>query len=339
MGKMTIALCAGEKEYKERFEKCWMNHYKHQYDLYLFSEIQELLQTDSKEYEVILTDIVKEDDLKELKQLGKKIIVLCERESDITDLEEMQEIVFVAKYQELYKIEEEVKCQIKIDVTSNKNISKKSKVVGVFSLDCEGMQMPFAALAACEYGEKTDTLLINLQAYSGFETGMEEEIADFLGMEDLMAMSATETYSSGRILGTIGHEQNWDYIYPTRNAEFISEGDGQLYQKIIELMVKEFGYQTIIINFGTVFSGMSELFESCEEFYLLVPKEESLSWRERDFRKDLERKEKKVFAQQIKRIEIPAVFWSECRDWKGLMQKWRWSEIGDKLRKYAWAGL
>lgn len=340
MRKTTIALCLGEREYQERFEHCWMNHYKHQYDVYLFSEIQELLQADIKDCKVILTDIVKTTELEKLKQLGIKIVVLWEKESDFADIEEMEDIIFTAKFQELYKIEEEVKHQIRKDEIShigNGCDPKDCKVVGIFSLDCESMQMPFSALAACEYGEKTETLLINLQAYSGFVT--EKEEVEVLGMEDLMTMSTTEAYSRGRLFGTIGHEQNWDYIYPTKNAEFISEGDGQLYQKIVGLMIKEFNYQTIIINFGTVFSGISELFERCDEFYLLVSKENNFSWREREFQTDLERKEKNAFIQQIKRIEIPSAFRYESGDWRSLMQKWRWSEIGDKLRKYVWVGL
>lgn len=333
---MTVALCIEEKEYKERFENCWMHHYKHQYDVYLFSDIQELANTDTKEYEVIVTDHVTKSGLNELRKRGRKIIVLWEKQSDISDIKEIEEVVFVAKYQELYKIEEAVKHQIIIDESSNKEKENNYKVVGVFSLDCERMQMPFAALAACEYGEKSDTLLINLQAYSGFES--EVEISDVLRMEDLMTMSATGTFSRERVYGAIGHEQNWDYVYPPRNAEFLSEGDGNLYQKIVELMAKEFGYQTIIINFGAIFSGISELFEYCDEFYLLASKDGS-SWRERAFRKDLERKEKVLLIQRIKRIEITTLLRQENQDWRRLMQKWRWSEMGDKLRKFIWEGL
>lgn len=341
MKKGEIAFCIRDKVYRERLVRCWMYHYKHIYHVHVFSDIQEIVQKEKKTYKVIITDFYECIEIKKMQEIAEDILVLWEKESDITEIEKQEGVICTSKYQEVYKMEEKVKMQIESSknlIKDERYLSRKSRKVGVFSVDYESMQMPFAALIACEYGEKEETLLINLQAYSGlqFESLLEEE--GIFGLEDLMTMSSKDVYSKGRLYGAIGHEQNWDYIYPPKNTELLSEGNDELYQKIIEMMAKEFDYRNIIINFGETFSGMSDLMEICDDFYMLVSKYHTMSAREKDFQKELKRKGKDVFIQQIKRIEMPYVHLKDYSDWKKVLQQWRWSEVGDMLRKYIWAG-
>lgn len=335
MKKIKLAICMQDKEYQNRFTKCWMNHFKDSYEVHMFTDMEDVTQLKENKFEVFLVD----ENIDISNEYADLIVCLMEKEAVIEEKASYENIFRIEKYQEVYKIEQWIKNKMKELRMSNSDsgYSKKCKWIGVYSLDCEASQLPFAAMTAMEYGEKAKVLVMNLQAISGMMIEEDEfvEGASCLTMEDLLVAVVTNSYTRARILGGIGHEQNWDYIYPVKNSECLIETDKEIYEKMIQILSRELEYEIIILNFGTIFSGIFDLMELCDDFYFLVTKMDSLTWREKAFREEVRRHGKLEFQQKIKRIEIPYYLMAN-HTWHHLAQQWRWNQIGDNLRKHMW---
>lgn len=322
-----------DEEYRERFTKCVMAHYKNNYEIYVMDDIDDVW--DKKiSYDIVLID----EGVKLNKENGKEqIVFLLTKEDAPTDDNVCSEdkIFCTEKFQEVYKIIEKIeKVMTKKGMKKNgRNKKANAELLGVFSLEKEKMQIPFTALLGEILGERNKVLVVDLQPFSGMS--MEVEIDDVLGMEDMLSVSMTENYTKSRLSGSIGHEAKWDFIYPVKNSSCLMEANSQIYEKMIEIVEKELGYEQIILNFGSAFSGMEDLMEKCEQFYILTDQKEDHSWRESAFLTELRELGKERFLEQIIWIEIHPEFIKE-HSWKQLERSWLWSHLGDQIRKISW---
>lgn len=332
MDKVKLAICMEDEEYKSRFAGCVMHHYKDSYEIHIVDNIQEIVEGGKPEV-IVIGD-------------GNKINPCDLQESIVVVLQEYvteeasafnERILYTEKYQEVYKIMEVVKKAVLQQ--SKQSVyqagRKETQFIGVFSLQEEEMQMPFTALLADVLGENHRVLVVDVQPFSGFVIELEPR-EQTLGMEDLMAVATTERYTSNRLAASIGHEPKWDYVYPVKNAQCLVEADGILYQKMVEILVKEWGYEQVIFNLGTVFSGMAEWMELCQRFYILTRRKEERSWREEAFLQEMKRRGKETFLQKAIWMEVPKPLIKE-RSWRQMENTWLWSELGDRLREMHWA--
>lgn len=304
-----------------------MNHYKHQYELHVYTDLEQLKLANPMEYAVIITGEYSTEELSNFVERGEVILVLQEIEQEKKDAS-FEYLYDTAKYQEVYKIAEVIQ-RIVADREMGQNYPDRRGVyrqVGVFSLSQESYQLPLAALLSSILGEQQRVLLLDLQNYS--ELTEYEEGA--MGLEDLMSVATTGNYSRGRLLECIRHEGNWDYVYPVQNNQCLAEGTIELYRRLFDIFVKELGYQIIIINFGSMFLGQQEMMEQCQDFYLLSADDSGESRREKVFFQELKRRGKENFAEKINRIVLPTNAAKELK-WQDLMQKWRWNSVGEQL--------
>ena len=195
------------------------------------------------------------------------------------------------------------------------------------------MQIPYAALLAEILGDESRVLLIDIQPFSGFS--MEIETENVLGMEDLMSVATTQNYTQSRLAGSIGQEQKWDFIYPVKRVSCLAEVDGELYQKMFDLIQTQKQYEKVIINFGAVCSGMLELMENCQKIYMLTDREADKNWREQDFIEQMQKQGKENLLQKISWVEIPVGVVRE-KSWRQLVKNWLWGGIGDFVREQFW---
>lgn len=327
MNKTKIAICMQDMEYQSRFVNCFMNHYNHQYELHVFTSTEQLFEAKSKEYTVIITEEYSTEDVAKFVERGEKLLFLIEDPEKISQIH-VEEMTYTSKYQEVYKIAEVLERILvdRIDGCHRGGFKSDFKCIGVYSLTQEQYQAPFAALLAKISGEQDKVLVIDLQPYSGLH--LTEEGMASMGLEDLLSVVMTGNYSKPRILECIHHEMEWDYVCAVQNIECLAEGTKESYDSLISILVKELNYQTIIINFGTVFIGQTELMEKCQTLYLLC--EKVSGWREDEFYCTLFRQEKNQLLQKIKKISIPS---SKETAWQTLVDKWNWSSLGTQLRQ------
>lgn len=329
MDKVKLAICMKDLEYQARFVNCLMNHYKHLYEVHVFTSLEELKMTKPLEYSVIITGEYSTEEMTNFVEGGEKLLYLTEEiETEKDSIPE--KIICTEKYQEVYKIAELIQRLTGDEIVSLRQHTETSdcKWVGIYSLSKEKYQIPVAVLLAEIFGEEEKVLLLDLQAHSGL---MEKEEV-YMGLEDLLSVATTGKYSRGRLLECIGHESNWDYIYPAKNTECLAEGSLELYKTLIEILEKELKYQRIIINFGAVFQGQMKMMELCDSLFLLSGKGVEGNWRETGFFHELHRREQKQLLQKITRIDVP-ISPSESDSWRRTLEKWRWGSFAENIRQ------
>lgn len=329
MDKVKLAICMKDHEYQSRFVNCLMNHYQHLYEVHVFTCLEELKSTSLK-FAVIISEDYNMQEMAGFVETGEKLLFLTEDSNETdTGVEEM--ISQTCKYQEVYKIAELIQ-RLTAEgkqVIYPMGIKQRSVRTGVYSLSKEKYQIPIVALMAEIYGEQEKVLVLDLQGHSG----LEQKETDFthMGLEELLSMAMTGNYSKSRVLECIVQRDKWDYVYPVKNIECLVEGDLSLYEDLMEILEKDFGYERIIINFGTAFRGQLEMMDHCDYFYLLSGKESIGEWREGAFLDVLERREKRSLLKKLSLIEIPNLP-SVSVTWENLVEKWRWSSFGESLR-------
>lgn len=329
MNKTKIAVWIQDLEYQMRFVNCFMNHYSSQYELHVFSERKQLLDTNPKQYAVIITGEYNTNEMAEFVERGE--ILVCLTEDSATKAEVLGDrVIQVEKYQEVYRIVEVLERLLADKVSARGGGSHKYKCIGIYSLDQEMYQLPFTALLANILGEQNKVLVIDLQQYSGL--GSVEEGMNSMGLEDLLSVVMSGNYSRSRMLECIRHEAGWDYVCALQNEECLAEGTREIYHSLIELMISELGYQTILLNFGTAFQGQLVLMEECDEIYLLCEMEDTQRWRENTFFQHLSRQGRDTLVQRISKIQIPMTSRKET-SWRSLADKWNWGSLGEELRR------
>ena len=327
MKKPKLAICMKDLEYQARFVNCFMNHYKNRYELHVFTHLDQLKEANPMEYAVVITGEYTIEDMMDFVERGEVILNLTE---DFVEKEDalVENFVCTEKYQEVYKIAERIERLAADNIHAQDTVfGKPYEKIGIYSLTKEAYQTPFAALLGKLYGEQQKVLVLDLQNYSG----LGEQEAFSMGLEDLLSAVTTGNYSKSRILECIRHEADWDYVCPVQNNQCLAEGSKELYDALIELLVQEFGYQKMIINFGSAFLGQLDMMEECKRLYLLCGKEPDGCWREEVFSRELSHFERETLLQKLQKIEIPQISSREMT-WRALAEKWNWGHMGAYLR-------
>lgn len=315
MARLKLAICVEDGTYRERFVKCLMNHYREKYEFYVFESYQAFLREDRGQYDAFVLEGSSFEELGWEESKKEQTILLCEEN----------------KYWEVYKIMEGLESLPKAGYhKTGAEQAERRKVIGIFSFTTPHLQIPFAATMGTILGETQKTILIDLQEYSGLEISREEK--EQLGLEDMMAIATSGNYTKGRLLAAIEHHPPWDYVCPVKNSGCLLEGNSRVIRAVVELLTKELGYETVMINFGTTLVGLDEMPELCDDFYLLCSKGEVGAWREQHFVNEMERRGKTNVLDRICRIEIPSVSGADG-DWERIAGQWKWGSVGDSLRR------
>ena len=332
MEKVCLVVCMEDEEYQSRFIKCMMNHYKDVYELHVLKDMDYISSMDRKESVIVIVSDRKEAET--FAEESRRVVLLQE---DVEEsLSENEYVQCTQKYQEVYKIVDKI--DILVEKKHKGNMYRKGKkhtrIIGVYSLEKEEMQIPFCVLLAEVMADQRDVLLMDLQPFSGLAMEQEETNVSF-GLEDLLTVATTEVYTSNRLKASIGREQNWDYIYPAKNIACLAEAGEEIYQKMLEILFKERDYQYVIVNFGAIFPGVLDFMDQCDGFYFLKARGESFNWRETSFLDEMGRLGKTEFLRKITKIEIPMEFIRE-KSWRQVAKSWLWGELGDLLRSQIW---
>jgi len=335
MQKTKLTICFEDKEYQKRFVKCFMHHYEKMYEVHVLDSMKELSDEKDCDFPIVLL----EGALEEIRFMQEqKIIYLVEQDIPFFEEDKQEAVVCTDKYQEVYKIEQLMRQKLReigIEPRSGKDAQKQVKILGVFSLECESAQLSFCGMLGEEYGEQARVLLLDLQMLSGL--GLERMREDELTIEDLLTAATTGVYTKNRLSDAIGVEQNWEYVYPPLNVQCLAEAKKETYDTMLELLIKEFGYEIILINFGVSFDGIYDWMDRCDGLFFLVSSKCRQTQREAVFYEELKRQGKEYLFEQMTRIEIsPGV--GICDSWKRNAKQWRWGEIGDQVRKYIQMG-
>lgn len=329
MNKKELAICIGDEEYQNRFTNCLINHFKNQFRISIFTDMEELEQTKKSEYDILLLGDYAFEWAKAFGEEGHKVVFLGNEELGIT--KEAPNVFLADKYQPVHKIVDNI---FQITGMEEKALServrKKAKKYGIYGLSNTQLQIPFAMTVSAILREKGSVLLLDLQENSGLTSFEEEEKPS--GLEELLALTETGIYTKGRIVSAIGHLEYCDYVYPARNSQCLTEADATMYETMFRILEEEMDYDKIVINFGSRFQGFFEILDICETVYFL--KQESVlgEGREQEFIQEMMQKGYENCVNKLEMIPLSDRGYAHLNG-SQLIRLWQWGDMGDLLRK------
>lgn len=338
MQKVRIAICIGEDEYRSRFVSCLMKHYQDRLSLYVFESVEMFRAARETPYEISLFSDCSEELSALAGECTEPVLYLYDPEClDVALQAEAEEggVYFVEKYQEVNKIVDEILARISDEVMKVKEtgtLSGRTRMVAVYSLSENEYQLPFSVTFGSIVGEQEKVLLVDMQENSGFTQIMEQE--GRLGMEELLVMAESGSYSKSRIASCIGHLHGMDFVYPAENADCLCEAQASTYMAMLSMLTGEMDYDTVILNLGVRFQGFAEILNRCPEIYLMHRNGGLSQWREYEFVEELRRKGYSGVAERMIKVEIPVISYP-VTSFERLVEQWKWNEFGDFIRGMA----
>lgn len=331
MAKLKLALCMEDREYQNRFTNCILNHYQNQFELHVFTDIEEYMENREQVFHgMILSGY--SDYLQKLdKSMAESFVYLYDPEEE--PAQELEMVFFVEKYQEVNRIMEAVLKGIGDEIQQVRTegiIRANTRYIGVYSLCRKEFQLPVAVTLASILSEREKVLFIDLQGNSGLSQLIGKPPEQ--GLEELLVMAESGKYSRNRIMTCIGKLDHIDYVYPSKNTERLSETVAGTYLKLLDMISQELDYSAVVLNFGIRFVGFFELMNRCKQVYFLSKEDGVGRWREYEFFEEMKQRGYDILAQRVHRAAMPLqqISVESC---ERTVEQWKWNEVGEYVRK------
>ena len=323
MKKVKLGIYLEEDEYRQRFTCYFMNHYKDQIEIYIYTDMEQLLQAAGGTIDVALaeeTDCWNREDI--------PLVQLV----DETPLQTEEGVFYVEKYQEINKIVDEILKHVGSEVKNLHNegsINGSTRVIGKYSLADNQYQLPFAMTLGSIMGEEAKVLVIDFQENSGLSKVLESQ--DGHNLEEILTMAESGRFSANRINACITHLEKVDYVYPISNTECLCDIDTVICNNLMQIVCQELQYDVVIISMGARFKGFFDILNRCAEIFVVQRKGGIGQWREYEFTEELMTRGYKEVLERIRIIEPPIVT-STVNTCERLAEQWKWNEFGDIIR-------
>lgn len=262
---------------------------------------------------------------------GAKKILLCEgvREKSFADCP------YVAKYQSAEMLFGQISAMLwQEDAKEEELPERTSEMIGIYSPMHHENQMLFSMTMAQILGENQKVLYVNLMEHSGFYQLMHMEVTEDIGDLIYGMMQKDHDFAAGlhRIRQT---RKNFDFIPPAVNPEHLSEISKPLFEQLLIMLKNRSGYDTVIIDFGTVFLGFAEILPVFGSFYCLGKEGMVNRYRTEEFFEYLGRERKHVTAH-INRLLLPEqmVFPEDANPLENSL----YGGMGDYIRRCLYGG-
>lgn len=143
---------------------------------------------------------------------------------------------------------------------------KSARVIGVFSPVHRVGKTAYALRLGEKLAESENVLYLNLEVYGGNGGHFEEETQT---ISDILCYARQEKGNLGMMLPTlVCHRGNLDYIAPVAVSEDLKEIGGAEWAKLIERILGESIYETLILDIGEGIPELYQLLGSCTEIHM-----------------------------------------------------------------------
>ena len=231
---------------------------------------------------------------------GAKKILLCEgaREKAFADCP------YAAKYQSAEKLFGQISAMLWQEEAKEEVLPERSaEMIGIYSPVHHENQMLFSITMAQILGESQNVLYVSLMEHSGFYRLMHLDAAEDIG-DFLYAMMQKEHDFAAGLHRVRQTWKNFDFIPPAVNPEHLSEISKPLFEQLLMMLKNRSGYDTVIVDFGTVFLGFAEILPVFGSFYCLGKEGTVNRYRTEEFFEYLGR-ESGHMAAHINRLLLP----------------------------------
>lgn len=299
MGSKCFVICDSEHQYANSLSAVLAK--KIDFQIHVCSSVRQVeMLTEEKEIEILLIgENYPEEERDRLKAVNKILLVREPVEGGTTERA-------IYKYQSGDVILSEL---LAICLEENQSgvfrqqVYKDTCLIGIYSPVHRVGKTAFAIALGKVLAEKQSVLYLNLEEYSGWEErfGRREQYT----LADLLYYTRQETSNLGMRLDMMtGHMEGLQYVAPIRICEDLKAVTYEEWRELLEQLVNQKKYKSIVIDFGESVQGIWRLLELCQKVYMPVNHEPESEAKIAQFEKNAEILGHSALLQRITKLEL-----------------------------------
>lgn len=175
----------------------------------------------------------------------------------------------VYKYQSSERILQEILCyyaEVAEAPAQRSRLHNGVSIIGIYSPIRQVQRTSFAFALGSEIAKKKNTLYINLEDYSGFDTLLGRnsswDLADL--MYFMREKKTTFLYKLGSVIQT---RENLDFITPMSSPLDIRSIKSQEWEELFSQLARQSDYEVLLVDFGDYVDNLFELLNQCKKVY------------------------------------------------------------------------
>ncbi|MGN0158672.1 MAG: hypothetical protein ACI39W_05965 [Brotaphodocola sp.] len=237
----------------------------------------------------------------------------------------------VYKYQASDRVLREVMAcyQVKEEPTFFSMKGEMSTVVGIYSPAGRCGKTGFAMTLGQVMAKNEKVLLLCLEDFSGFSrmTGTEYKGT----LSDLLYYFRLGAYSRLKLGSVTYHWNGLDYVPPVTYAEDLRDVTGEELVQLLQVIAKDGGYDTILLDFGHFGKGAEALMELCCVIYTPVPEDSIGAAKVEEWKQYLEVSGRSNLKEKVELLSLPKLHSAVMTE--RYLEQILWGEMGDFVRE------
>ena len=173
-------------------------------------------------------------------------------------------------------------------------------------------------------------LYLNLEEYSGFEQLLDNTYERTLG-DLIYYIRQGTTNLSYKMRGMVQSINNLDYLPPPLSPMDIQNTSYEEWMMLINEIVRNSSYETIILDFGDGVADLYALLNECTKIYMPIRNDIMSASKVRHFEHLLELWNYEKVLEKIRKIKLP--YHHVQKRGIAYMDELIWSELGDYVRE------
>lgn len=126
--------------------------------------------------------------------------------------------------------------------------------------------------------------------------------------------------------------EGFDYIPPAGDGVCLGQISKQDYIRFFRLLIEKGGYDIVILDFGMMVPGFSEMMGMCSKAYILSDQTGLQEYSLQHFKEMVARQKNWELEQKLSYLSLPSGAVKNCQG-EPKMQQWIWGELGDYVRE------
>lgn len=350
MKQLTVAVCDVDAAYLNQFAAYVRNHEEDNFVIHTFTRLEAFMQgLLQQKYDLILIGQGFEAAKEGLGSYDVPVLYLQEEVevadaaglfvAETTDYGKHKE-KSILKYQSAEAILHEMymMCEKEevLSLQENGETFSGVEIIGVYSPIQHEMQVPFSVTMASLLAEKKKVLYLNLMECSGLLEIFQWEGERDLG--DLLVKVHQNRLTEEGVRQVLYQCGGLFYIPPARNPENIYEICDKEYETLLSFLEQRMDFEVIVIDFGSMFAGFSELLSHCKKIDCLMKSGPFFECKKELFLQYIQSFRQEKMAERIQMLYLPYSA-TQVVPTGGLLDQFKWSELGDLIRNHLYGAI
>lgn len=150
---------------------------------------------------------------------------------------------------------------------SGRILKQRVSVIGVFSPAGRCMKTVFSVAVGQCLAARKPTVLLNFEPCAGFEKILHTEYGETMS-DALYYIRTGEAQAAARILPMLQSIGALDYLPPAGSARELCETPPEVWERLLELFVRDSAYEAVVLDFGILPFLYPELLLLCDVIYM-----------------------------------------------------------------------